>query len=215
MCGAAAEIQHVVFDIGGVLVGHVRSWREAHERTPVPWDDYFDSPDFFGATRASVMAHMSGLLTPDEWCAEVERISQGRMDAHSARQVLEAWLYDDYPGVDSVIEEIHAAGRCTATLSNTNPVHWAQMQASSSALSLIRYPHASHLLGAVKPERAIFEAFERTTGFSRTEVLFFDDAEENVEAATTFGWRAEVIDHTGDTAAQLRTHLARHGVIEG
>lgn len=208
------DVQHVVFDIGGVLLGHVRTWSEAQARTALPADDYLDSPEWFEATRECVVAHMSGRMTPETWYAEVARLSAGRLTSEQARVVLEAWLdEDDYPGVSEVIEAIHAAGRNTATLSNTNPVHWEQMTARSQALRLIRHPHASHLLGATKPELAIYEAFERATGFARPEVLFFDDGVENVVTARTFGWHAEVIDYTGDPAAQLRDHLTRYGVL--
>lgn len=205
-------VTHVVFDLGGVLLSHVSTWREAHERTDAPWDDHFDSPEFRDATSPSVMDHMAGRITPDEWCAVMETLTAGRLSAAHARAVLEAWLYEDYPGVTDVIDDIHAAGRTTATLSNTNPVHWEQALGISEALRRVQHPHASHLLGAVKPDREIFEVFERTTGFAGSGIVFFDDIEENVLAARDAGWRAEHIDNTGDTAAQLREHLGRHGV---
>lgn len=207
-------VQHVVFDIGGVLISHVRSWREAHERTGLPWHDYLGTPEFMHATRDSVYAHMSGRISSQEWYDLAAAASQGHLSAEGARAVLEAWLYEDYPNVGEVVEEIHSVGRVTATLSNTNPVHWEQMFSLSRVLPHIQHPHASHLLGAAKPQREIFEAFERATGFERSTILYFDDVDENVEVARTFGWRAEHIDHTGDPAAQLRTHLARHGVFE-
>jgi len=206
-------VTHVVFDLGGVLLSHVRSWREAHERTSVPWDDHYDTPEFMAVTRPSVMDHMAGRLTPDEWYAAMVDLSGGRLRPEHTRAVLEAWLYEDYPGVTDVIDDIHAAGRVTATLSNTNPVHWEQALAISEALRRVQHQHASHLLGAVKPDREIFEVFERTTGFERAGIVFFDDLEENVHAARDAGWRAEHIDPLGDTAAQLRAHLGRHGVF--
>ena len=46
----------------------------------------------------------------------------------------------------------------------------------------------------------------------RREILFFDDAEENVQAARAVGWRAERIDPAGDTARQIAEALAQHGV---
>jgi len=156
---------------------------------------------------------MSGLLTPDEWCAAVSAICDQRMSPADVRAVLEAWMYDDYPGVAEVIDAIHAAGHVTATLSNANHVHWGQVLAASDALRRVQHLHASHLLGAVKPDPAIFEAFERATRFPRQSILFFDDIEENVAGARAHGWRAELIDHTGDPAAQLRAHLRRHGVF--
>jgi HAD superfamily hydrolase (TIGR01509 family) len=207
-------IQHVVFDIGGVLISHVRSWREAHERTTLPWHDYLGTPEFMQATRESVYAHMSGRISSQEWYDLAAAASQGHLSSEGARAVLEAWLYEDYPRVDEVVEEIHAAGRITATLSNTNPVHWEQMLTTSRVLPRIHHPHASHLLGAAKPQTEIFEAFERTTGFERHTVLYFDDVTENVEVARAFGWRAEHIDHTGDPAAQLRDHLNHHRIFE-
>ena len=208
----ANPVTHVVFDLGGVLLSHVSTWREAHERTDAPWDDHFDSPEFRDATWPSVMDHMAGRITPDEWYALMETLTAGRLSADHARAVLEAWLYEDYPGVTDVIDDIHAAGRTTATLSNTNPVHWEQAFGISEALRRVQHPHASHLLGAVKPDREIFKVFERTTGFAGSGIVFFDDIEENVLAARDAGWRAEHIDNTGDTAAQLREHLGWHGV---
>lgn len=202
-----------MFDVGGVLIAHVASWREAHLRTAVPWDDYFDSPAFQQATHESVMQHMSGLLTPDQWCETVSTIVEQRLAPHEVRAILEAWLYDDYPGVADVIDEIHAAGRVTATLSNANAVHWDQILAASTTLNRVQHLHSSHLLGAVKPDHAIFEAFERETAFPRESVLFFDDIEENVASARAFGWRAERIDNAGDQAGQIRAHLGRHGVF--
>lgn len=207
-------VTHVVFDVGGVLLSHVRTWREAHLRTTVPWDDHFDTPEFMEITRPSVMDHMAGRLTPDEWFAMMEQLSEGRLTAEGARLVLEAWLDEDYPGIVQLIDDIHAAGRVTATLSNTNPVHWEQALALSEALRRVQHLHASHLLGAVKPDREIYEVFERTTGFPRAGLIFFDDLEENVLAARDAGWRAEHVDHAGNPAEQLREHLTRHGVFE-
>lgn len=210
----ADPVTHVVFDLGGVLVSHVRSWREAHERTTAPWDDYYDTPEFLELTRPSVLDHMSGRITPDQWYATMESLTAGRLSPEHCRLVLEAWLYGDYPGVADVIDDIHAAGRITATLSNTNPVHWEHQLEHSEALRRVQHRHASHLLGAIKPDPEIFHVFERTTGFDRRGIVFFDDLEENVFAARDAGWRAELVDHTGDTAAQLRDHLAHHGVFE-
>lgn len=206
-------VTHVVFDIGGVLISHARTWGEAHRRTTLPWDDYLASEEFHIATRDSVHDHMSGRITPEEWYATAAALSRGRLTEEGARLVLEAWLFDEYPGVGDVIEAVHAAGRITATLSNTNPVHWRQLLQWSPTMRRIQHPHASHLLGATKPDRAIFAAFERATGFDGAGVLFFDDLQENVETARAYGWRAELIDHTGDPAAQLRDHLAGHGVV--
>ena len=46
----------------------------------------------------------------------------------------------------------------------------------------------------------------------RMGVIFFDDLEENIAAARSIGWTAHQIDHTRDTAAQMRYHLTRWGL---
>jgi FMN phosphatase YigB (HAD superfamily) len=75
-------------------------------------------------------------------------------------------------------------------------------------------PTRSHVLGEVKPEPAIYERFEAATGDRAWAIFFIDDGPVNVEAASARGWRAEHIDHAGDTAAQLLDALREHRVIE-
>ena len=82
---------------------------------------------------------------------------------------------------------------------------------------LVHHLHASHLLGLLKPDEAIYRAFERASGFDGTdgrpeEILFFDDLEENVEAARACGWSSVRVDHTGDPAEQMRRELRERGL---
>jgi FMN phosphatase YigB (HAD superfamily) len=43
-------------------------------------------------------------------------------------------------------------------------------------------------------------------------VLFFDDLKENIDAAAALGWQCVHIDHTTDTAAQIRRGVAGAGI---
>jgi FMN phosphatase YigB (HAD superfamily) len=65
----------------------------------------------------------------------------------------------------------------------------------------------------IKPAPDIYRAFEKATGRSGSQILFFDDLAENVAAAKSLGWHAERIDPTAPTDAQLRRHLAAYGVL--
>ncbi|MEO1535088.1 MAG: HAD-IA family hydrolase, partial [Planctomycetota bacterium] len=78
---------------------------------------------------------------------------------------------------------------------------------------LLEHRHASHLLGIAKPDAGIYARFESETGYDGSEILFFDDLAENIEAARERGWHAEQIDHTGDTAEQVARCLAAYGVF--
>ncbi len=212
----------VVFDLGGVLVRIVRSWTEAHAAAGLPPHSICEAEAFDRARRELAQAHQVGAITPSEYYAGIARVSRGAYTAEHAEAILTAWQSEEYPGVDAVVTAIEDAGAETGALSNTNAAHWAVLRPDvSGAASAPRFPtvarlrhaHASHLLRLAKPDPAIYGAFEGATGFAASDILFFDDLEENVAAAQARGWRAEVIDHAGDTASQLQAHLEGHGLL--
>jgi len=210
----ASPIELVVFDLGGVLVRIARDWAEAHALADLPPHPIVEDPAFHAGTRVVAAAHQSGAVTPEQWAVEVARRSDGAYTKEQAFAVLDAWIIGEYLGVDAVFDALDAAEVSTAVLSNTNPRHWTHpLQAATRARA--GHAHASHLLGALKPEPAIYERFEAATGAGASAILFFDDGPANVEAARARGWRAEHIDHEGDTATQLLAALRAHGVIEG
>jgi putative hydrolase of the HAD superfamily len=67
-------------------------------------------------------------------------------------------------------------------------------------------------MGLVKPDAAIYRAFERDAGAAPGEIVFFDDLAENVHAARACGWDSVLVDHEGDTAAQVLAALRSRGV---
>jgi putative hydrolase of the HAD superfamily len=208
----APPIELVVFDLGGVLVRIAPNWAESHALAGLPPHPIVKDAAFRARAPEIAEAHQRGAVTPEQWAAEVARLSGGAYTAEQAFTVLDAWIVGEYPGVDAVFDALDAAGVATAVLSNTNPRHWAHpLQAATRARA--RHAHASHLLGALKPEPAIYERFEAATGAPASAILFFDDGPANVEAARARGWRAEHIDSAGDTAAQLLDALRRHVVI--
>jgi len=218
-----APVRIVVFDLGGVLVRIVRSWGEAHAAAGLAPHPIVESVAFNAARAELAHAHQVGAMAPAAYFRAVAAASEGAYSAGDVESILEAWQSAEYPGVDEVVGEIERAGRATGALSNTNPVHWASLRPVAGTLSggaprfptvaRLEHAHASHLLRLAKPDPTIYRAFERETRFAAGDVLFFDDLEENVAVARSVGWRAEVIDHSGDTAAQLRGWLRDYGVV--
>jgi FMN phosphatase YigB (HAD superfamily) len=51
-----------------------------------------------------------------------------------------------------------------------------------------------------------------STGFSGSELVFFDDTPVNVSAAIELGWQAFVIDPFGDPVQQMRELLSNSAV---
>jgi len=212
------SIRLVCFDLGGVLVRICRSWREGCERAGLPVYDDLDTPGAREARAHWAHQYQLGRIDCGEFARGLSEAAGGRYTPEQVRAIHDAWIIEEYPGVGDLLAGLN--GRrdlSTAILSNTNHGHWARLIPGTNggefpSLGLVQRPHASHLLGLAKPDPAIFRAFESRTGVEPSGVLFFDDLDENVSAARTCGWRAERIDHAGDTVSQIIEHLARHGV---
>lgn len=221
---AVAERRHrpldiVVFDLGGVLVRITRSWVEAHQRAGLETRDVLQDQAFAREQARINLAGMLGRLSSDEYCEAIAAASRGAYSPEEIVRISKASIIEEYPGVDLLVEAVEAAGLETGALSNTTAAHWHETRSGQSAarfptVARIRHAHASHLLGLAKPELAIYRAFERETGLAGNRIVYFDDVEENVEAARSVNWHAETIDHSGDTAEQLHTHLRRLGLID-
>src|SRR4051812_11030366 len=91
-----SDIQLVCFDLGGVLVKVVSSWEEACNRcgltTPasaVAWDKH----------HAIMKRYERGLISSDEYFAEVTKLLHEGVSVEQFQQAFDAWLGDVYPGV--------------------------------------------------------------------------------------------------------------------
>ncbi len=212
----------IVFDLGGVLIRICRSWAEACAAAGLPVRGETASVGVSGRRHELADRHGVGAIASGDFFAAVSEAMEGLYSANEVRAVHDAWLIDEYPGVRGLIADIHRAGLTTGVLSNTNPAHWARLISAAHgggggmgefvAPGMVHHAHASHIMGLLKPDGAIYREFERLTGATPTDLLFFDDLEENVAAARARGWQAEVVDHTGDTAAQMRAALRARNV---
>ena len=102
----------------------------------------------------------------------------------------------------------------TGCLSNTNEAHWTRATrydggplTNCAAVKHMEILLASHEMGCVKPDEAIYEKAERISGYPGERIVFFDDLDRNIDAAKARGWRAHKIDHEGCPATQMRKVL--------
>jgi glucose-1-phosphatase len=208
----------IVFDIGGVLVKAVRSFVEGHERAGLPFPP--PSGPEFEAKRSLLPRRGIGAIDSERYYALFADASQGVYTEADVRKISEASLIEEYPGIGSVFDALEAISLESAVLCNTNDAHWAILfpqtpdEPRFPTLTRVQHRFASHILGVEKPDSRIYHHVESATGHTADRILFFDDREENVEAARTVGWTAELIDYTGDTTAQLLASLRQHGVID-
>lgn len=193
----------VCFDLGGVLVRICASWHEGCAAAGIKPRAFDDSSGARLERERLGRAHQSGAMGDDAFFAALARsLGNGWTRTHT-RRVHEAWILGEFEGVAGLLNELNRAGVATACLSNTNDVHWKQMERELPVLSLLHHRHASHLIGSTKPEPDIYAAFERAVGCRAESVIFFDDLPENVAAARERGWDAHQIDPTRHTVDQI------------
>ena len=218
-------IQIVCFDVGGVLVRIHRSWPDVCHAVGLEPRGNWSGEVRLRAYQTMMDLFGTGQIDETEWS---ERLSIGLGGAYTPAELLRihrAWPRHEYQGIGELIDQLHRNGFETACLSNTTADHWQRLLHQDEAgrplpgapefpgVRRLRRHFASHVLGLAKPDPAIFRAFEAATGHSGAAVLFFDDLGPNVTAARALGWNAEQIDHEQETAAQLRRHLTRHGIV--
>ncbi len=216
---APDPIRCICFDAGGVIVKHHRSWEEACNALGLPLREGHSAPERVAARRALHAKYTVGSISCDDFFASLTAACAGLYTEREVRDLHHHWITTEYTGVGDIIRRLNQLSSIeTALLSNTCHSHWERMLPRGEAsrdfptISLLRHKHASHLLRHAKPDEAIYRAFEDATGFLAGEVLFFDDLPENIRAAQERGWRAELIDHTTETAPQIAACLTRHAV---
>jgi len=207
----------VCFDLGGVVVRICRSWQEACAAAGLPYHEDIRDDQLRALRREKNTLLQLGKLTPESYFEEIAATTRGRYTPGQIERLHAAWILDEYPGIGPLIDRLNALdGLRTAILSNTDHYHWSIQMMTLPKFPTprrISHPHASHLLGLRKPHAEIYRAFERAVPARPTEILFFDDTQENIDAARAAGWTAELIDHTGDTVRQMEQHLRTHGVL--
>jgi len=112
-----------------------------------------------------------------------------------------------------VIAGIERAGIPLGILSNTCDMHWHHILRCRYGVlpGGIGTRVLSYEVGAMKPDRSVYDAATEQAGVSPEGIFFCDDIPAHVEAARAVGWDAEVF--TG--ARQLVEQLATRGVRIG
>lgn len=210
----------ICFDLGGVVVRICRSWGQACARAGIAERDpeLFGRPDLSRRRKELVEQYQTGRIACGEFFPSIAAATGGLYSPEEVRRIHDAWIIADYPGIGALIDRLNAApGVVTACLSNTNHAHWIGMMGegpgwSSAPVRALKIKGASQKIGASKPGLEIYKRAEGLLGARGGEIVFFDDLQENIDAANSMGWRGVRIDHEGDPAAQALASLRALGV---
>ena len=89
--------------------------------------------------------------------------------------------------------------------SNTSQPHWEWVQENLPFARDFDPPILSHLVGAMKPGAAFYEALVQRSGYEAEQIFFTDDRPENIEGASRLGIRAFLFEGHEKLIADLRS----------
>ncbi len=204
---AEAEIRHIVFDIGKVLI---------HYDPNLPFSRIIPDPE----ERAWFFAH----VCTHDWNIEQDRgrtweeaeallIADHPERAEQIRAFRRHWhemVPHAYEESVALMLGFIAEGRDVTMLTNFASDTFRQAQEIFPFLKAPRGVTVSGDIGLIKPQREIYETHVKSFGLDPAHTLFIDDAPANVEGAKAAGWHAVLFT---DPAA-LRVDLATYGLLK-
>ncbi|MDG2305337.1 MAG: HAD family phosphatase [Candidatus Binatia bacterium] len=178
----------VLFDLGGVVIELSgvpiwQSWTGAGDEAEV-WERWLRSTAVrrFESGRAGaaefareIVAEFGLAIGPDEFVREFT-----------------SWPKGVYPGVREMIAEARSRVR-VGCLSNCNELHWPRFLHEMRLHDAFDECFSSHELGALKPDREVFDLVVSKLGCVPDRVLFLDDNQINVDGAVAAGLHARVV----------------------
>ncbi|WFS01519.1 HAD family hydrolase [Rhizobium tumorigenes] len=199
------HIQHIVFDIGKVLIHYDPNLPFARV---IP--DEAERDRFF----ANVCTH--------EWNIEQDRgrtwqeaedllIAEHPERAEQIRAFRKHWhemVPHHYEDSVSIMEKLIAEGRDVTLLTNFASDTFREAQERFPFLTKTRGVTVSGDIKLIKPDVAIYETHAKSFGLDPASTIFIDDSLANVEGAKAAGWNA--VHFTG--ADKLRADLATFGI---
>ncbi len=207
----------VMFDLGGVLIRIVSGVSEACEAAGIE----VRSDPLSGKSARELVAASNALEVGEIEVDDFVNLMAKRTDFSIAevRRIVDVWCLDMQDGAEELLVNLENAGIQAGCLSNTNARHWEFLDNQAGAfapLQRLDFRYASHLIGARKPDDRPYQYVEEQTGLSGNAILFFDDKQENLDAAARRGWRVAHVhqdfDKAGTAVEQIRKSLIMHGI---
>jgi putative hydrolase of the HAD superfamily len=198
-------IRCVLFDLGGVLAGfrgveRVAEWMGDAEVAEEHWHRWLGA--------SSVREFEIGRLSTEEFAvAFVEELGI-EITAEELLEELHGFVTGPMEGAVELLDELRPHF-IVACLSNTNELHWPWMAREMELERRLHHAFPSYLTGRLKPDAESFEQVCSTLGLAPGEILFFDDAPPNIDAARALGFAAVRVNGPAD----CRRELERRGLL--
>lgn len=190
----------ILFDLGGVLMDFAGLRRL---QAVVPGAPSYDEVQTRWLGSSAVRDFELGRLDPTRFAERF--VTEWSLDQSATSFLAEfkAWARGFYPGVLPLLDRLRQRCRL-ACLSNSNELHMAVLRDSMEGQFERQF--ISCEMGLAKPEPALFEVVIRELGVAGSDILFFDDSEQNVWAAESAGMVGERVGGPDELRERLRQH---------
>jgi len=165
------------------------------------WEIWLSSP--------SVRAYESGEPRTAGFAREMAP-ELGLESAAAFESRFERWQLKPYPAAEGLVRSIPQDVR-VCLLSNTNEVHWQQILSRTTIFDQFDHLFLSFQTGHYKPQESAYMQVVEHYQCSPGNILFLDDSDSNVRAASALGLRATRVD--GPEGAENALKMA--GLLAG
>lgn len=195
----------VVFDLGKVLLDfdYGRAARRLAEHSSAT------EHEIRAALDQSPLLHEyeTGLLDTKDFFAEaVSRIGFKGDQASFASMFAD--IFTPIHDMIGLHGELRQAGIPAFVFSNTNELAIAHIKRNYSFFRDFTGYVLSYEEGAMKPTPKIYQAVEKITWLSGTDLLYIDDRPENIDEGKRRGWQAVLHSNSAETIGLVRKAVA-------
>lgn len=187
----------VVFDMGGVLV-------ELGPLSEILGDDPLGQDEFWSRWLRSpaVRDFERGRCSPEQFGERIVAELGLSFDGPEMIRRFAQWPKGLFDGAKALVASLPADIEI-GVLSNTNALHWNGQKQHAEVQALFTRTYLSYLLDMVKPDAEVFEHIIADLGCEPGEIVYFDDNQLNVDAATNAGLVAAVARSPADCRREL------------
>ncbi len=196
------EYKVILFDLGGVLL---------KLRDPIStFELQIDESEFLRTwiVSPSVRALESGQIDGEEFSKRMIAEMQLSMNWQELLKRFDNWPAGFYPKAIELLARIPSQYSC-AILSNTNAVHWQQVDVPGNFGNRFERYFLSYETGLLKPDPDSFLQVIASYACRPEEIMFYDDNPLNVAAAANVGMDSVRIQ----AADELETNLIAANII--
>jgi HAD superfamily hydrolase (TIGR01509 family) len=196
----------VLFDLGGVLVdfGGVEPMKQL---TGIPDDEEIWRR---WLSCEAVRVYERGASTVEEFAVGVVADFDLPITPDEFVTSFRGWIGGPLPGARELIAET-ARAASVGCLSNTNPLHYDEHFRHWDETAGLEHRLFSYELGAVKPDRAIYDRAVARLGVPAGRVVFLDDNRINVDG----GLAAGLVARQTRGVDEARAALVALGILAG